>query len=101
MSVLTYLLTRWGRVLLEKLTDSQLVKEFAAFYGTHTAFTSTRNPGRRQVFVFSDKAIFYDEELSKPRPNPQAGGPPLVGCPRLRIQYIRSYPSYWRPHLHP
>jgi hypothetical protein len=27
-------------------------------------------------------------------PNPQAGGPPLVGCPRLLIQYIRSYPPY-------
>jgi hypothetical protein len=27
-----------------------------------------------------------------PTPNPQAGGPPLVGCPRLLIQYIRSYP---------
>ena len=25
-------------------------------------------------------------------PNPQAGGPPLVGCPRLLIQFIRSYP---------
>jgi hypothetical protein len=35
-------------------------------------------------------------------PNPQAGGPPLVGCPRLHIiQYIRSCPSYWRPFLHP
>ena len=27
-------------------------------------------------------------------PNPQARGPPLVGCPRLFIQYIRSYPPY-------
>jgi hypothetical protein len=27
-------------------------------------------------------------------PNPQAGRPPLVGCPRLLIQYIRSYPPY-------
>ena len=34
-------------------------------------------------------------------PNPQAGGPPLVGCPRLLIQYIRSYPPYRRPFLHP
>ena len=36
-------------------------------------------------------------------PNPQAGGPLLVGCPRLLIQYIRSYTPYWRPflHLHP
>jgi len=25
-------------------------------------------------------------------PNPQAGGPPLVGCPRLLIQFILSYP---------
>jgi hypothetical protein len=26
--------------------------------------------------------------------NPQAGGPPTVGCPRLLIQYIGSYPPY-------
>jgi hypothetical protein len=35
-------LTHWSRVL-EKLTDSQLVKKFSAFYGTQsfiTAFTS-------------------------------------------------------------
>jgi hypothetical protein len=29
-----------------------------------------------------------------PTPNPQAGGPPLVGCPRLLIRYIRSYSTY-------
>jgi hypothetical protein len=35
-------------------------------------------------------------------PNPQAGGPPLVSCPRLLIQYIciLSYSPYWRPFLH-
>jgi hypothetical protein len=26
--------------------------------------------------------------------NPQFGRPPLVGCPRLLIQYIRSNPPY-------
>jgi hypothetical protein len=31
----------------------------------------------------------------------KAGGPPLVGCPRLLIQYIHSYPQSWRPFLHP
>jgi hypothetical protein len=31
---LTYFLTPWSRVLLEKLTDSQLIKKFPAFYGT-------------------------------------------------------------------
>jgi len=34
-------------------------------------------------------------------PSPQAGGPPLVRCPRLLIQYIRSYPPYRRPFLYP
>ena len=43
----TYLLTPWCRVLLEKLTGLQLVKNFLAFYGTRrfiTAFTSFRHP---------------------------------------------------------
>ena len=42
--LLTYLLTPWSRVLPEKLTGSQLVKKFPAFYGTRkliTAFTKT------------------------------------------------------------
>ena len=42
---------------------------------------------------------FYGKELLAP--NPQTGGLPLVGCPRLLIQYIRSCPPYWRPFLHP
>ena len=44
--LLTYLLTPWSRVLLEKLTGSQLVKKFPALYGTQcfiTAFTSVRH----------------------------------------------------------
>ena len=43
---LTYLLTPWSRVLLEKLTGLQLVKKFPAFYGTRrfiTALTSARH----------------------------------------------------------
>jgi len=34
-------------------------------------------------------------------PNPQAGGTPLVGCPRPLIQFIRSYHPYRRPFLYP
>ena len=43
-SLLTYLLSPYNRVLLEKLTDSQLVYKFPAFYGTRkfiTEFTGT------------------------------------------------------------
>ena len=42
---LTYSLTPWSRVLLEKLTGFQLVRKYPAFYGTWrfiTAFTSVR-----------------------------------------------------------
>jgi hypothetical protein len=45
-TILTYLLTPWSRVLLEKLTGLQLVKKFPAFYGTRrfiTALTSARH----------------------------------------------------------
>ena len=44
---------------------------------------------------FLRRAVF--STASKPQP----GGPHLVGCPRLLIQYVRSYPPYWRPFLHP
>jgi len=43
---LTYLLTQWCTVLLEKLTGFQLFKKFPAFYGTRkfiAAFTSARH----------------------------------------------------------
>ena len=44
--LLTYVLTPWSRVLLEKLTGFQLVKKFPAFYGTWrfiSAVTSARH----------------------------------------------------------
>ena len=44
---------------------------------------------------------FYGEELLALRPTHQAGRSPLVGCPRLLIQCIRSYPPYRGPLLYP
>ena len=44
--IVSYLLTPGSTVLLEKLTGSQLIKKFPAFYGTQrsiTAFTSARH----------------------------------------------------------
>jgi hypothetical protein len=38
---LTYLLTPWSRVLLEKLTGSHLVKKFPAFCGTRKFVPAT------------------------------------------------------------
>ena len=45
-TTITYLLTPWSRVLLEKLASLQLVKKFPTFYGTRrvlTALTSARH----------------------------------------------------------
>ena len=50
--------------------------------------------------VFLNRAVLQGGVV-RPSPNPQVGGPPLVGCPRLLIQYIRSYPPYRRPFLCP
>ena len=46
LSLLTYLLTPWCRVFLQKLTGLRLVKKFPAFHGTRrfiTALTSVRH----------------------------------------------------------
>jgi hypothetical protein len=43
---------------------------------------------------FSKQAYFLRRGVVSPTPNPQDGGAPLVGCPRLHIQYILSYSSY-------
>jgi len=53
--VLTYFLTPWSRVLLKKLSCSQLVKEFPALSGTRefiTAFTIAR-----RLFLSSARSI--------------------------------------------
>ena len=39
----TYLLTPWYKVLLEKLTDLQLVKKFPAFHGTRRFITALKS----------------------------------------------------------
>jgi hypothetical protein len=60
------------------------------------------SPGPRLcLWMFPNKHSFSQWGVVSPSSNPQAGGPPLVGCPGLLIQYIRSYPPYCRPFLHP
>ena len=39
-----FLVTPWSRVLLEKLTSSQLVKKFPTFYGTHRSLPHLQVP---------------------------------------------------------
>jgi hypothetical protein len=39
----------------------------------------------------SKHAVLHNKELVASGPTPKAGGQSLVGCPRLGVQYIRSY----------
>jgi hypothetical protein len=54
--------------------------------------------GKRSCFL--TKPVFT-VRIFQHLAQPQARGPPLVGCPRLFNQYISSYPPYWRPFLLP
>jgi hypothetical protein len=44
--------------------------------------------------MFRNFASLYGEDWL-PHRQIQPGGPPLVCCPRLHIQYIPSYTPYW------
>jgi hypothetical protein len=46
----------------------------------------------RPCVTFRNKLYFMVRIVLNPSPNPQAGGPSLIGWPWLFIQYIRSYP---------
>jgi hypothetical protein len=59
-----------------------------------TFVTAVNKNGPRLLEIFRNRLIFYFEELLAPLPTSVARGPPLVGCPQLLIQYIRSYPPY-------
>jgi hypothetical protein len=51
-------------------------------------------PVPRLCVVIRNKYWVLRGRVVSSPPNPQAGGPPTVVCPRLLIQYIRSYPPY-------
>jgi hypothetical protein len=67
----------------------------------HISYPSISSGPRVCVWTFSNKDTFSRWGVVSPSSKPQAGGPPLVGCPRLLIQYISSNPPFWRPFLHP
>jgi hypothetical protein len=123
--LLTYLLTPWRRVLLEKLTGFAASQEIPGIYGTRkfiTVLTSARHyaaryspleklPPRRSQWgtslptdCFVSRGSISSCEYYLPwvftgrvvstSPIPQAGEPPLVGCPLLLIQFIHSYRSF-------
>ena len=75
--LLTYLLTPWSRVLLEKLASLQLVKRFPAFYGTRrflTALTSARQ-----------LSLFWASPIQSSYPTPTSWRSILILSSHLRL----------------
>jgi hypothetical protein len=58
------------------------------------SFIQGIRPDPRLLVIFRNKLIFFRWGVVSLTPKPQAGGPPFIGCPRLLIQYIRSYHPY-------
>jgi hypothetical protein len=59
-------------------------------------FCQIIRPVQRLCVVFRNKDRVLGWRVVSPLTNPQYGGPPTVGCPQLRIQYIRSLLNIWR-----
>ena len=85
--LLTYLLTPWCRILLEKLTGLQLVKKFLAFHGTRrfiTALTSVRQ-----------LSLFWASPIQSIYPHPTSWRSILILSTHLRL----GFPSGLFPSL--
>ena len=79
--LLTYLLTPWSRVLLEKLTGLQLIKKFPAFYGTRNFITVL--PSARHLTLSSENSI------QSPQPFPTSSRSILI---------LSSHPRHGLPN---
>jgi len=71
--LLTYLLTPWSRVLLEKLIGFQLVNKFPHFVEIECSLPHSQVSG----CTFRNKIRFYGEELLAPRPTSKLEDHPL------------------------
>jgi hypothetical protein len=99
--LLTYLLTSWSRVLLEKLTGLQLVKKFPAFYGTRRfiiAFTVSATRLLSQLNpVHTPTSHFLKIHLNIFLPS-TPGSPqcslPQISPPKPCIRFSPPHPNY-------
>ena len=67
---------------------------------TKLEFCISSVQARGKCIPFEPRSVFTARSCW-PLTQHEAGVPPLVGCSQLLFQYIRSYPPYWKPFLHP
>jgi len=100
--VLPYLLTPCNRILLQKLTDSQLFKKFPAFYVTRkfiTAFTSART----SHFLKINLNIIFPSSPASPKWSFSTRFPPTKLCISLPSPhtFYMPCPSHSSRFYHP
>jgi len=86
--------------VLYRLITFHVHKSYAPFSLLRLHQSISPRP-RLTLWLFRNVILFLRWGIVSKSPNTQAGGPHLVGCPRLLIQYIHSHPPYWRSFLHP
>jgi len=84
---------------LYRLLTYQVPKLMPLFHSLGPTIVSVQVRGTCVCFV--TMPVFFRWGVFSTSPNPQAKEPPLVVIPWLLIQWIRNYPPYWRPVLHP
>ena len=96
LPLITYLLTPWCRVLLEKLTGLQLVKKFPAFHGTRKFITALTSVCHLSLSWASPIQSIY--------PHPTSWRSTLILSTHLRLGLLSGlFPSCF-PHqglIHP
>jgi hypothetical protein len=92
---LFYLLTYGAEPFLRSRQLCSQSRTSQRFMEPEDSSPCSQQPSCPRLLVnFRNNLIFLRWGVVSPTPNPQAGGPPLIGCPRLLIQYINSYPPY-------
>ena len=93
VSVLTYLLTPWCRVLLEQLTGLQLVKKFPAFHGTRRFITALTSVCHLSNWFAATQEIPLISRNPKVHYHTQGCPPPV----ELVCSYSRNSPHFTEP----
>jgi hypothetical protein len=83
----------WDSTRSLSLPSSSLPRHHSKSLPT-SCYISNRAGPRILIMIRNKLRGFLRWELVSPPPNPQDGGPPHVGRPRLLIQYIRSHLPY-------
>lgn len=91
----TYL-TQHSTILLEKLIVAELVKKFSTFHVTLILITVFAGYHHTWCILWHFITYHILHWVVSPLSISQALGPPVVGCPRLLTQYIRSALHIWR-----